>query len=121
MPEINVEDRRYFENKIYLPILITVLERDLEVILRSPFKLQRPYLAIVENALKRIRSDLKITDIYMLRRDMRLVANKVGEGMTEYTYISKGIEDLIRYSSDHLRNESERILSTYIASHTPLD
>lgn len=114
MPEITAEDRRYFENRIYLPILITILERDLEVILQSPFKLQRPYLAVVENALKQIRSDLKLTDIYMVRRKMRLVADKPIDGVTEYTFISAGIEERKRYTSDHLRKCTEDLLYKYI-------
>ena len=41
----------YFENMIYLPMIISILERDREVIETSSFKLKGPYINIVESSL----------------------------------------------------------------------
>ena len=49
---------------IYLPIIISVLERDREVIEISSFKLKRPYINIVESALKTSEAEMKETNHY---------------------------------------------------------
>lgn len=114
MPSISTEDYRYFENKLFLPMLITILERDIELINKLPFKLRRPYLKIVDKALSLIRQDLKKADIYLLRRNMRLVIGKPDANkQTEYTFISAGYEERCNYSSEELRSKSEELLSRY--------
>lgn len=116
MPTITTEDYRYFENKIYLPMLITILERDFELINKLPFKLRRPYIAIVEKALGLIRQDLKKADIYLLRRNMRLVVGKADANkQTECTFISAGYEERRNYSSQELRSKSEELISEYFS------
>ena len=64
MPEITEDAIVYFEKKIYLPMLIKVLQMDLELFHKFPVKLNRPYIKKVENALQTIKQDLKIVDIY---------------------------------------------------------
>lgn len=109
MPEINAEANRYFENKVYLPMLITVLERDLLLFQTMPFKLSRPYIALADGALKRIRADLKATDIYMVRHHMRLVGDK-----TEYILIYSGIEERWTLTSEQIRCKCEELLRKYL-------
>jgi len=116
MPSITTEDYRYFENKLYLPMLITILDRDIELINKLPFKLRRPYLAIVEKALAMIRKDLKQTEVYLLRRNMRLVVGRPDANKeTEYTFISSGIEERRKYASDELRSRSEELITEYFS------
>lgn len=95
MPSLTTEDYRYFENKLYLPMLITVLERDKETVLKSPFKLGRPYVALFDKALDIVRADLKATDIYLTRRNMRLASEKLPDGVIEYTYIPLATKNAI--------------------------
>lgn len=113
MPSMTTEDYRYFENKIYLPMLITVLERDRETVLKSPFKLGRPYVAIIDKALDIVRADLKATDIYLKRRNMRLASEKLNGGSIEYTYIYMGYEERYKFTSDELRDKTEKLMSEY--------
>lgn len=114
MPTITAEGYRYFENKIHLPMLIKVLERDLTLFQKLPFKLNRPYIAKVENTLNLIRRDLKATNIYLVRYNMRLIQGKTIEGITEYTYINVGYEERHKFTSDQLRDKCEEILTTYL-------
>lgn len=115
MPTITTEDYRYFENALYLPMLISVLKRDIELINNLPFKLRRPYVEIIDKALNMIRQDLKKSDIYLTRHNMRLVNGKPGANrQTEYTFISSGFEERRIYSSEELRNKSEELLCRYL-------
>lgn len=71
MPDIRAEDLIYFENQLYLPMLIKVLDKDIEQINKLPLKLKRPYLKIVESAIDMIREDLKTYEMYLLRNSMK--------------------------------------------------
>jgi len=113
MPSIPTEAYHYFDNKIYLPMLITVLERDVESFDKLPFKLNRPYLAVIDKALKYIRADLKAADIYLTRHNMRLVRNRLDEQYSEFVFIYAGHEERRKYTSDELRIKCEEILGTY--------
>lgn len=109
MPEINAEAKRYFENKIYLPLLITILERDLELIRSLPFKLNRPYIALADEALKRVRTDLKATDVHLVRHNMRLIGDK-----NEYILIYSGVEERWKLTSEQMRSKCEELLRYYL-------
>lgn len=61
MTRIPTHERDIIEQEIYLPMLINLLERDRLIIEKAPFKLNRPYLELVENAIKSVQKDLKIT------------------------------------------------------------
>jgi len=116
MAAITTEDYRYFERKLYLPMLIKILERDIELINKLPFKLRRPYLAIVEKALAMIRKDLKHTEVYLLRRNMRLVIGKPDVNkITECKFISGGIEERRNYSSEEFRSRTEELITEYFS------
>ena len=115
MPSISTEDYRYYENKIFLSLLITVLERDRESIASMPFKLNRPYLAKVESALQRVRADLKITDIYLTRHHMQLIIEQSSKASTDYAFIHGGYEERKRYTSAELRNRTEELMIEYLS------
>lgn len=114
MPSISVEDYQYFENRIYLPMLIKVLEHDLQTIMKQPFKLHRPYIAMVENALKNVISDLKKTDIYLKRNNMKLVRENMTKEQSDYVFIHMGWEERKTYLNTQLRDRTEELLSTYL-------
>ena len=105
----------YFENVIYFPILITVLENDLKLIQNGPFKLKGPYTKIIEEALKAIRAESKQTNIFLKRNDMKLIKGKNDGTFTEYTLIHGGYEEHRKYLNVRLRNRTEELISVYFA------
>ncbi len=102
-----------FENAIYFPMLITVLENDSKAIEGGPFKLKGPYLKLIDEALKLIRIELKETNIYMKRNNMQVVKGKNDGTFTEYAFIHGGYEDRRRYLNVRLRNRTEELISFY--------
>lgn len=111
---LTADDFSYFTNKIYLPMLIAVLDKDMEIIKKLPFKLNSPYIAIVKNALNTIRKDLKETDMYLTRRNMRLVRGKPSDDYTEYLFINVGYEERHKYSNIQLRDKTEELMGIYL-------
>ncbi|MEK4715219.1 hypothetical protein [Sporosarcina sp. FSL K6-5500] len=113
MPLIPGDALPYFENMIYLPIIISILERDREVIETSTFKLKGPYINIVENTLKTVRAELKDTNTYARNRNLKLVKKGKDGSFIEYAFIHNGYEDIRRYMNIRLRNRTEELMNDY--------
>ena len=105
----------HFENMIYLPMIISILERDRQVIEISSFKLKGPYINIVESALKTVRAELKETNMYARRNNMKVIKKGRDGSLTEYAFVHGGYEDLRRYLNVRLRNRTEELISVYFA------
>lgn len=114
MPDIRAEDLIYFENKLYLPMAIKVLEKDIEVINKQPFKLKRPYLKVVEGALEMIRKDLKASETHLLRNSMKVSKWGTTEDSTTYIFSSKGVEDHRKFLNAEIKTKCEDLLIAYL-------
>ncbi|MFD1926841.1 hypothetical protein ACFSFY_01970 [Sporosarcina siberiensis] len=115
MPLIPVEAMPHFENMIYLPMVLIILERDRELFEKGAFKLKRPYFKIVEEAEKIVQLELKETKIYMRRNNMQVIRGKTDNTFTEYAFLCGGYEDHRRYLNVRLRNRTEELLDVYFA------
>ena len=115
MPLIPEEAIPYLENMIYLPMVLTILEKDRMIFERGPFKLKRPYVAMVEGATKHVQSELKKTHIYMKRHSMKVLRGEGDDMFTEYVFFHGGYEEHRRYLNVRLRNRVEELLAMYLA------
>ena len=104
-----------FENMIYLPMLIAILERDREIFEKGPFKLKRPYLKLIDESLKCLRAEQKETSIYFRRNHMQVIKQGSDDTFTEYLFIHSGYEDRRRYLNVRLRSRTEELMSEYFA------
>ncbi|MEK4404377.1 hypothetical protein MKZ26_07980 [Sporosarcina sp. FSL K6-6792] len=96
-------------------MIISILERDREVIETSTFKLKGPYINIVENSLKTVRAESKDTNTYARNRNLKLVKKGKDGSFTEYAFIHNGYEDIRRYMNIRLRNRTEELINEYFA------
>ncbi len=115
MPKISEEALLKLENAIYLPMLIQILERDRGEIEIGSFKLKKPYVDLIEGALKAARNEMKETNSYFNRNNMKVIKVKNDGTFTEYTFMSGGFEDHRRYLNVRLRNRTEELMSVYFA------
>jgi hypothetical protein len=104
----------YFEKMIYLPMIIIILEQDRVAIEKGPFKLNRPYINIIEQSLKSVQSDLKDTKLYMRQSNLKLIKDNRDDACTEYTFFHGGYEEHRRYLNVRLRNRTEELLEIYL-------
>jgi hypothetical protein len=107
VPLIPGEAIPHFEKMIYLPMIISILERDREIIEISSFKLNGPYIDLVENALKNVRTELKETNTYARRKNMKLIKSGKDGTFTDYAFIHGAYEDKRRYLNIRLRNRTK--------------
>ena len=114
MPLIPEEAIPYFEKMIYLPMVFTILEKDRIIIEKAPFKLNRPYLSLVDEAVKQVQKELKDTHVYMRRHSMKVIRGEGDDMFTEYVFFHGGYEEHRRYLNVRLRNRVEELLSMYL-------
>ncbi|MEK3935904.1 hypothetical protein MKY41_11305 [Sporosarcina sp. FSL W7-1349] len=115
MPLIPVEALPKFENAIYFPLLIQVLERDRVAVERGPFKLKGPYLKLIDQALKNIHAEQKETNAYLRANKMKVIKGGNDGTFTEYSFLHDGYEDSRKYLNVRLRNRTEELMSVYFA------
>jgi len=114
VPDIRAEELIYFENQLYLPMLIKVLEKDIDQINKQPLKLKRPYLKIVEHAIEMIHKDLKASEMYLLRNSMKVFKKQTSSDSTTYVFQSRGVEDQRKFLNKEIKNKCEELLSAYL-------
>ena len=114
MTRIPEYDRDMIEKAIYLPMVITILNRDLKVIESSPFKLKKPYIELVKFALKSVEEDLVMVRRYLRQGGIKVSEIHRDESFTMYSFLYKGYEEHHNYFNPRLRNKTEDLLSYYI-------
>lgn len=116
MPLIPVKALPHFENMIYLPLLLTVLELDRAEIEKGTFKLKGPYLKIIETAILRVQKELQETTFFLKRNNMKVIRKARDSMFTDYIFINSGFEDHRRYLNVRLRNRTEELLHLYFTN-----
>ncbi|KOR77792.1 hypothetical protein AM232_04385 [Bacillus sp. FJAT-21352] len=119
MTRIPEGDRNMIEKAIYLPMVITVLNRDLKVIEISPFKLKRPYSELVEHILKVVQDELAEVRRYLRKENIKVSQIKRDESFTMYSFLYKGYEEHHNYFNPRLRNKTEDLLCYYFFEKKP--
>lgn len=106
----------HFENAIYLPMLLTILTRDKEIIEKSPIKLKKPYISMIDRALDAVQKDLTETNKFFRKQKMKLEKEATCETFTDFIFYHQGYADPRRYLNVRLRNRSEELLALYLAA-----
>lgn len=113
MTRIPEEDRDIIEKAIYLPMVLTILNRDLVVINQSAFKLKQPYLNLIEKAMKTIQTELLHVKQYMKKNNVKVFELKRDEAFTMYTFLYKGYEEHHNYFNPRIRNKVQELMEFY--------
>lgn len=114
MTRIPEEDRDIMEQAIYLPMVLTILNRDLIVIQNSPFKLKKPYLLLVEETMKVIQKELAEVKRYMSRNRLKVEEIDRDEAFTMFLFLFKGYEEQHNYFNPRIRNKVQELLEYYL-------
>ncbi len=110
------ETIKYFEEMIYLPMLLTILERDSKLIQEQPFKFQKPYLVLIKRVADGIHSELANTHRYFREHQLQLIKEGNDGTFTSYLFIEGANEYQRRYMNHRLRNRSEELLNKYFGN-----
>ncbi|WP_335870091.1 hypothetical protein [Bacillus sp. 2205SS5-2] len=116
MTRIPEKDRNIFEQAIYLPMVLTVLNQDLTLIQNSSFKLKNPYLEWIEQTMMVIQKDLSAVKKTMRSKEMKVERMESDEAFTMYLFLYKGFEEHHNYFNPRLRNGVESLMRYYLYS-----
>ncbi|NMH73660.1 hypothetical protein HF078_11280 [Bacillus sp. RO2] len=114
MTRLSKEQINLFEQAIYLPLLLIVLERDTSVIKDSGIKLKEPYLTLIDQVMRKIQLQLKQIKADMKEQHMKLHKLKQDESFTMYAFLFNGYEEHHNYFNPRIRNKVNELLMQYI-------
>lgn len=113
MTRIPTEDRNIMEKAIYLPMVLTILTRDLKAVETAPFKLKQPYVLLIEETLKQVQHELKAVSRYMRAHQLKVEESKRDESFTLFLFLYKGYEEYHNYFNPRIRNKVQELLEYY--------
>jgi hypothetical protein len=114
MTRIPEKDRDFLEQAIYLPMILTILERDITVIENSPFKLKKPYLELIEETMKIIQRELSIVKRYLKQNHLKVEKLKQDDAFTMYRFLYHGYEEQHNYFNPRIRNKVQELMIYYL-------
>ncbi|WP_053361828.1 hypothetical protein [Bacillus sp. FJAT-27251] len=114
MTRIPEKDRDIMEQAIYLPMVLTILDRDLIVVEKSGFKLKKPYLELIEETMKAIQQELAVVKSYMKQNSLRVEKVKQDEAFTMYLFLYRGYEEHHNYFNPRIRNKVQELMIHYL-------
>ena len=114
MTRIPEYDRNIMEQAIYLPMVLTILNRDLAIVNTSPFKLKQPYAELIEETMKVIQYELKEIKQYMLQQKLKVMQVSHDNAFTGFLFMYQGFEEQHNYFNPRIRNKVQEMLSFYL-------
>ncbi|MGG0888954.1 hypothetical protein [Cytobacillus horneckiae] len=114
MTRIPDNERDIIEQSIYLPMVIIILERDRIIFEKGNFKLNQPYLNMIEETIKVVQYELKLVKQNM--REAKMKVHELGRDseFTSYLFIYKGFEEEHNYFNPRIRNKVNELLEHYL-------
>lgn len=114
MTRISEEERYLFEQAIYLPMVLTILNRDNDVVQQAPFKLKKPYLTLIEETMKAVQKELFQIKKQMSQKRMKVVEIERDEAFTQFLFVTNNWEENHNYFNPKIRNEVQQLLQKYL-------
>ncbi|MGE6260848.1 hypothetical protein ACQKCU_23730 [Heyndrickxia sporothermodurans] len=114
MRYISDKDKEIIEKSIYLPMLLTVLDKDLKVFNSSTVKLKTPYVEWIEETMIVIQKELAEVKRYMKQQQIKVEKGKTEENFTQYFIVYKGYDEYQKYFNPWLRNRTEELIRYYL-------
>ncbi|WP_078548295.1 hypothetical protein [Litchfieldia alkalitelluris] len=116
MTRISEENRNLFEQSIFLPMVLTILNRDLEIFNTAGFKLKKPYIHLIDETMNRVQKDLFLIKQKMKENKMKSVQLERDEAFTLFLFILDGWEEKHNYFNPRIRSEVSRLLEIYLTN-----
>jgi hypothetical protein len=114
MTRIPEEDRTVLEQSLFLPMALTVFQRDLSIIEKAPFKLKQPYIRCIEESMNHIQRDLAILKHEMKKKKMKAEQLTRDDTFTSFLFVYKGYEEHHNYFNPRIRNNVQSIMEIYL-------
>jgi len=117
---ISNDDYQLIEQSIYLPLVLTILHKDKQLIEQAPFKIKEPYLHIIENALTKVENDLYQLKIKLKQNQITITKKGTNEAFSLYEFNIKGQTQDHSFYHPVMKNKTAELLEGYLKDGTIL-
>ncbi|OBA09078.1 hypothetical protein A9D36_20665 [Bacillus subtilis] len=114
MPKLQEEIYDFIERALFLPMAITILNRDLSGIEQSTLKLKQPYKQLISESLKIAQKDLMEVRKELRKRKIVIHEAERDEAFTLYVFVIDGYEEKHRYFNPRIREQVSELLTLYL-------
>lgn len=114
MTRIPEKERDILEQAIYLPMVLIILNRDLTVVEKSPFKLKKPYLELIEETMRTVQNELAKVKSYLKKNNLKVEEINRDEAFTMFLFIYHGYEEQHNYFNPRIRNKVQELMLYYL-------
>jgi hypothetical protein len=114
LDNISDEDRSIMEMSIFLPMVLTILYRDLLLIKQGDFKLKKPYIHLIEKTIARVHDDLRVVKNQMQKKQMKVFHEERDQVFSKYLFVCRGYEEKHNYFNPRIKNKVELLLLEYL-------
>ncbi|MCC9088935.1 MULTISPECIES: hypothetical protein [Bacillus] len=114
MTRLSTIQLQMMEQAIFLPMVISILNRDLTHLKEhQTFKLNEPYIRLVTSALQEAQKALYQLKQHLRKEKMKVQQIEHDEGFTTYLFIMNGYEEKHKYFNPRIRHRVEELLTRY--------
>ncbi|MBY8912567.1 hypothetical protein KY305_07315 [Bacillus sp. YC2] len=114
MPNIQNGTSDLIERGLFLPMAVTILNRDLETLDSCPFKLKQPYKQLISCSLKLAQKDLIDVRKELRKRKIKMHEAERDEAFTLYVCTVNGYEEKRRYFNPRIREQVTALVEFYL-------
>lgn len=111
------EESALIDRYILYPMILTILDRDMKTLQRSPLKFTQPYEQWIESKMREVSASLFEIRKEMKKKNIKVSPFRRVQDTSEYTVIVRGYDEVIKYSNIHLRNQAELFLQQLFLKH----
>ncbi|MFF2531218.1 hypothetical protein ACFVS2_20160 [Brevibacillus sp. NPDC058079] len=110
---ITSEDLDIIRESIFLDLLLTKLEKDKSILIKSPIKIIRPYLFLIEDVMIRVTKDISSLNKLIRKRGIKILDPHLMEKQIKVQFLCRGYQDDIVLQWEFVRAELEVRLNRY--------
>ncbi|MBP3038674.1 hypothetical protein J9303_04040 [Bacillaceae bacterium Marseille-Q3522] len=115
MTKIPEAERTIMEQAIYLPMVLTILHRDLSIIQHAAFKLKQPYVDLIEETILTVQKELKEAKQYLRANNLHVTEATRDDAFTRYLFFYKGYKEEHHYFNPRIRNKVQELMEYYLS------
>lgn len=114
MTRIPEKDHDLIELAIYLPMVLTVLNRDLTIVETSAFKFKKTYVEWIQKTMMTIQQELSEVKQFLRKNNIKVNQIKSDDAFTLFLFLYKGYEEYHNYFNPRIQNKVEELMKYYL-------
>jgi hypothetical protein len=115
-PYPTAAEKNLVKQYVLLPVLLTMLQRDLDAISRSSLRISLPHVVVIQRMMDSAREDLNRTRHNLGRAGIRIYTEKKNAEGILCKFVCRGYHETVSLSRKEARSEVDILAEKYIAN-----